>query len=189
MPKCGYFVWLSKPISPGESLGHRVEAAVSTSTVPSGVASGEFDAISASGIEPSPPPLSAVGRTIPRGLSVPPELWDRLYQFQREAVQFAIDHGGRSLIGDEMGLGKTKTAIAVATHFAERWPLLILCPSALRLNWRDELLESLYGRLDDANVCIVKSGKHEWPPPSAARGRGLRAGVVIMSCESCAVVL
>ena len=79
--------------------------------------------------------------------------------------------------------GKTKSAIAIAAHYNTHWPLLVLCPSSLRLNWRDELLESLYGLVDDADITIVKTGKHGWPPPAASRGRGFKAGVVLMSYD------
>ena len=39
--------------------------------------------------------------------SVPPALWQALYPFQREGVEFGLNVDGRVLIGDEMGLGKT----------------------------------------------------------------------------------
>ena len=43
------------------------------------------------------------------------------------------------LIGDEMGLGKTIQAIAAASFYFSEWPLLVLCPSSLRYNWKSEI--------------------------------------------------
>jgi SWI/SNF-related matrix-associated actin-dependent regulator of chromatin subfamily A-like protein 1 len=64
-------------------------------------------------------------------------------------VQFALSKRSRALIADEMGLGKTRTAITVAAHNAALWPVLVLCPSSLRLTWKDELLEALFGVLEE----------------------------------------
>ena len=38
-----------------------------------------------------------------------------------------------------MGLGKTLQAIAVAYHYKEEWPLLILLPASLKYQWVEEL--------------------------------------------------
>ncbi len=38
---------------------------------------------------------------------LPEELWESLYQYQRQGVLYAVKKGGKVLIGDEMGLGKT----------------------------------------------------------------------------------
>ena len=39
-----------------------------------------------------------------------------------------------------MGVGKTIQAISIAYLYRNDWPLLIICPSSLRLTWRDELM-------------------------------------------------
>jgi SWI/SNF-related matrix-associated actin-dependent regulator 1 of chromatin subfamily A len=39
-----------------------------------------------------------------------------------------------------MGVGKTIQAIAIAYLYRKDWPLVIICPSSLRLIWRDEIL-------------------------------------------------
>lgn len=58
-------------------------------------------------------------------------------------MQFGIEHYGRCLIGDEMGVGKTIQAICIAYLYRRDWPLIVICPSSLRFNWRDEFLNWL----------------------------------------------
>lgn len=38
---------------------------------------------------------------------LPEELCEMLYHYQRQGVLYAVNKGGKVLIGDEMGLGKT----------------------------------------------------------------------------------
>ncbi|XP_048323432.2 uncharacterized protein LOC107425446 [Ziziphus jujuba] len=59
----------------------------------------------------------------------------KLLPFQREGVRFILQHGGCALLADEMGLGKTLKAIAVASCIHDSWPVLIMTPSSLRLQW------------------------------------------------------
>ena len=40
-------------------------------------------------------------------------------------------------------LGKTIQAIAIAAYYADDWPLLVVCPSSVRLTWKNELLRWL----------------------------------------------
>jgi len=49
----------------------------------------------------------------------------------------------RALLADEMGLGKTVQATAAAAAYVSDWPLLVACPAAARLHWREELLRWL----------------------------------------------
>lgn len=52
-----------------------------------------------------------------------------------------------------------------AAHFRYSWPMLVICPSALRLNWRDELLARLTDDgLDPSSIHIIASGKDPLPP-------------------------
>jgi SWI/SNF-related matrix-associated actin-dependent regulator 1 of chromatin subfamily A len=59
----------------------------------------------------------------------------QLLPFQRDGVRFVLEHGGRALIADEMGLGKTLQVITVASCLKDAWPVLVITPSALRLQW------------------------------------------------------
>lgn len=66
---------------------------------------------------------------------IPSHIEPKLLPFQREGIEFILQHGGRVLLADEMGLGKTLQAIAVTTCVQESWPVLIIAPSSLRLHW------------------------------------------------------
>lgn len=67
-----------------------------------------------------------------------------LHPFQREGVQFGIDREGRFLLADDMGLGKTLQAIAVANHYQDEWPLLVVCPSSAKyVVWKRHFEEYL----------------------------------------------
>ena len=100
-----------------------------------------------------PWPLLQPNETSVRMQRIPPDLRSSLLPFQADGVWFAISRGGRVLLGDEMGLGKTVQAIAVASAFREDWPLLIVCPSSLRLNWKHELSAWLPG--EDVKVLLT----------------------------------
>jgi SWI/SNF-related matrix-associated actin-dependent regulator 1 of chromatin subfamily A len=78
------------------------------------------------------------------GKRIPAALLEQMFPFQREGVAFGVRCGGRLLLGDDMGLGKCIQAIALAAYYAaEDWPLLIVCPSSMRLTWKNELLKWL----------------------------------------------
>mmetsp|Transcript_457 Transcript_457/g.1105 ORF Transcript_457/g.1105 Transcript_457/m.1105 type:complete len:1145 (-) Transcript_457:220-3654(-) len=82
---------------------------------------------------------------------------DMLMPFQRQGVAFAVKKcNGRALIGDEMGLGKTVQAIGFALAFRKEWPLLIITPSSVKLNWADEL-EQWAPTLQPGEINVIKS--------------------------------
>jgi hypothetical protein len=95
-------------------------------------------------------------------LRIPQKLKDTLLSFQTTGVEYCVGKNGRAMICDEMGCGKTLTALATACHYAEEWPLLIICPSSLRLNWRDECMKYLPGR-SSASISIINTGKDVLP--------------------------
>ena len=84
-----------------------------------------------------------------------PKLMNKLYTFQTEGIIFGIRTGGRCLIADDMGLGKTIQSIGIAQWFRQDWPLLIVCPSSLRLQWRDSIIEYLSDITSD-DILVVK---------------------------------
>lgn len=66
------------------------------------------------------------------------------YQYQLEGVRYAIDHK-RCIFGDQPGLGKTLQAICTvvkahkeAAIHGESFPVLVICPAALKVNWQRE---------------------------------------------------
>jgi SWI/SNF-related matrix-associated actin-dependent regulator of chromatin subfamily A-like protein 1 len=64
----------------------------------------------------------------------------KLFNYQLEDVRRAINqYAGRVLLAHEMGCGKTIISIAIAQHYGGK--VLIICPSYLRANWRNELLK------------------------------------------------
>ena len=63
-------------------------------------------------------------------------LYPKLYEFQRETLRLATRNFGRLMIADEMGVGKTLQSLACALTYERDWPLLIICPSALKNVWR-----------------------------------------------------
>ena len=74
-------------------------------------------------------------------------IWNKLYDFQRDAVVGAIrklEKYKGCIIADSVGLGKTFEALAVIKYYEERNArVLVLCPKRLRENW------TLYTRDND----------------------------------------
>ncbi|KJP87261.1 hypothetical protein AK88_03058 [Plasmodium fragile] len=86
-----------------------------------------------------------------------------LRNFQREGVYFGLKKNGRVLIGDEMGLGKTLQALALMAFYQEDWPFIVVCPSSIRFQWKDQALRWLSHLLSENQICVVKSGKTDIP--------------------------
>src|SRR6476660_9658806 len=61
-----------------------------------------------------------------------------LFPHQADGVVFLLSKK-RAILGDDMGLGKTRQAIAAMEVGAPSGPILIVCPAALKLNWRREI--------------------------------------------------
>ncbi|XP_016194624.1 SWI/SNF-related matrix-associated actin-dependent regulator of chromatin subfamily A-like protein 1 [Arachis ipaensis] len=89
---------------------------------------------------------------------IPNYIESKLLPFQREGVRFILQHGGRALLADEMGLGKTLQAIAVASCIQESWPVLIVAPSSLRLQWASMIQQWLNLPSSDILIVLPQSG-------------------------------
>ena len=67
------------------------------------------------------------------------EIWDTLYEFQKDAVKGGINkinRFGGCIIADSVGLGKTYEALAIIKYYELRNErVLVLCPKKLRQNW------------------------------------------------------
>ena len=92
---------------------------------------------------------------------LPKELYDKLFDFQREGVNYGISKGGRFLLGDEMGVGKTIQALAVSYIYKCNWPLLVICPASLKYTWREEAVKWL-PRMEECDVHILEHGKEKF---------------------------
>ncbi|VEN74033.1 conserved hypothetical protein [Candidatus Desulfarcum epimagneticum] len=67
-------------------------------------------------------------------------VWNKLYDFQRDAVLGIINklerHNG-CILADSVGLGKTFSALGVMKYYQERnRTVLVLCPKKLGANWQ-----------------------------------------------------
>lgn len=81
--------------------------------------------------------------------------------FQRAGIAYGASKSG-VLFGDEPGLGKTIQAIGVMNVDLDKLPegtpyrALVICPSSLRLNWRNELQGWLIRELP---IHVIEGGK------------------------------
>lgn len=68
-----------------------------------------------------------------------------LMGFQKAGVKYAVEGAkGRCIIADEQGLGKTIESLAAAKKM-NAFPLVIVCPSHLKINWEREAKKVLPG--------------------------------------------
>ena len=77
-----------------------------------------------------------------------------LLPFQREGVAKGVAWDGRVLLGDEMGLGKTLQAIAIAMHYHDEWPCLVLCPTSMVYSWAEELEKWCFKSKKKHSFCL-----------------------------------
>lgn len=68
------------------------------------------------------------------------QIWNKLYDFQRDAALAIINKLERyngCILADSVGLGKTFTALAVIKYYESRnRSVLVLCPKKLQNNWQ-----------------------------------------------------
>lgn len=93
--------------------------------------------------------------SIKHGLSVDPginEVFERIERsthldgfnfilkpFQAEGVAWLESQLGTGMLADEQGTGKTVQVMAYA-HKNHRFPMMVVCPNTLKLNWRNEII-------------------------------------------------
>lgn len=75
-----------------------------------------------------------------------------------------------------MGVGKSIQSLACSLLYPESFPILIICPSALKFVWKDEVGKWLKGTISVEEVVIIKKG-------SVAQSQLSHAKVVIVSYE------
>ena len=75
-----------------------------------------------------------------------------------ESITVTTTLKGRVIIADDMGLGKTVQALAVASAYKPKWPLVIVCPSSVRFTWKEAVLRWLSPAVSEDNVVVFTSG-------------------------------
>lgn len=86
------------------------------------------------------------------------------YSYQLEGVRYALDNK-RCIFGDQPGLGKTLQAICAvvkahkeAMTYGESFPVLVICPAALKVNWKRE-----FKKFAGVEACILDdSNRGSW---------------------------
>lgn len=68
-----------------------------------------------------------------------------LFDEQRAGIEYALNVGGRLIIGDEPGVGKTAQALGLLAE-TQDFPAYLIVPGSLRLNWKREAARALPGR-------------------------------------------
>lgn len=75
-----------------------------------------------------------------------------LYPFQERGVDLIEAGGFRAILGDEVGLGKTVQSLAAVDRYTRPsdppGPVVVVCPSHLKINWRREVAKHLGGRVE-----------------------------------------
>ncbi|SBT77869.1 DNA helicase, putative [Plasmodium ovale] len=84
--------------------------------------------------------------------------------YQLETIYFFKKKKGRILIADEMGLGKTLQCISIF-HFYNLYPVLIVVPASLKINWFTEI-ERFLCFLDTSQILVIDSS-NDFPKLSA----------------------
>lgn len=54
-----------------------------------------------------------------------------------------------------MGIGKSIQGLACALLYQNEWPLLIICPSALKSVWRDEIKKWLHQKVKKEQIFTI----------------------------------
>ena len=90
-----------------------------------------------------------------------------LHPYQRAAIDFALAHGGRVLLGHEMGLGKTPMAITIARHCMACGDgrVLIVAPPVLLDQWRSEI-KQWWPQATETDIQVIRKGSDQ-PDPEA----------------------
>jgi len=79
-----------------------------------------------------------------------------LRSYQEQGVSWMLKNNINFLLGDEMGLGKT-IQIAAYLFYKRAFPVLIICPASLKLNWEREI------QTWTKKKCIILEGLDPYP--------------------------
>lgn len=71
-------------------------------------------------------------------------IWNKLYPYQQEAVEFIEKSNFNCLVADPMGAGKTIEVLgAIRYNFEQVTPIILVVKSSLKYNWAKEILKWL----------------------------------------------
>lgn len=90
---------------------------------------------------------------------VPIALQRVLQKHQLDGVRKALAFQGRVLFADDMGVGKTLQALSTVAAL-EAYPLLIVCPSAVKYLWADQIEIYLHGQVSVDAIHMI-SGSND----------------------------
>ncbi len=84
-----------------------------------------------------------------------------LLKYQRAGISYFSkkSRNGRGLLADDMGLGKTIQGIGLAKFYKKDWPVVVVAPASLLLNWKKEFVKWLPKDLTEDDVYVMKNGK------------------------------
>ena len=103
------------------------------------------------------------------------DIWGALKPYQRSGVEFVAALEGRAMLSDGMGLGKTAQAIVSTLMYRDKWPVLVVAPSSVRHNLRQEFMH--WARLEPSDVVVIHTGDEmcrlfgRGPAPIAPTGK------------------
>ncbi len=93
----------------------------------------------------------------------------KLFDFQKEGLDFLLKSSGNALLADEMGLGKTVETLAYLATEKSAFPVLVIAPLVTLKNWQREIekflkKKSRNGRLvkkQSPTSNIIRNGKSQ----------------------------
>jgi len=93
----------------------------------------------------------------------------KLFNFQKEGLDFLLKSSGNALLADEMGLGKTVETLAYLATEKSAFPVLVIAPLVTLKNWQREIekflkKKSRNGKLvkkQSPSSTIIRNGKSQ----------------------------
>ena len=91
----------------------------------------------------------------------------KLYNFQKEGLDFLLKSSGNALLADEMGLGKTVETLAYLASEKQAYPALVIAPLVTLNNWQREIAKFLKRKSRNGKIVendipsstIIRKGK------------------------------
>lgn len=113
-------------------------------------------------------------------LALPPPLSRVVRKHQLDGVTRMVGLRGRVLLADDMGVGKTLQALGTVSVL-KAYPLLVLCPSVIKLMWAEEVEKYLHADVPLSSVHVVHGSNTALPVGETPK-------VVIVSYHMAAII-